>query len=343
MKKILKNTFLVARMVIRARPLRTIGLVSLIAFLAGGIVFSHFVKNSYDDISSRNIPQRQKGAGYKFISPLLDCDSYGGPFALRTDEMKKGVEDVINQGENSKTLEHVSVYFRDLNNGPTMGINEEEEFTPASLLKVPIMIAYFKKAQDDMALLKEKIVFKVPFSTSISTQDIKPSEQLEKGKEYDVEELIGRMISYSDNESAGLLLENIDKNFLGKVYSDLGIDIPSDNSPENYMTVKEYAAFFRILYNSSYLNQQMSEKALDFLSRSDFNNGLKAGLPEGVPIAHKFGERILESSHQLHDCGIVYHSTPYILCVMSRGQNFSDLEKVIQSISRVVFREVDKK
>ena len=340
----MKKMFLVARMIIRAKPLRTTGVVSLIAFLAGGMIFNHFIKKSSDDISSKNIPERQRIAGYKFISPLLDCNSYGGPFALRTDNMEKSVEAVVNQEMNNKASEYVSVYFRDLNNGPTMGINEEEEFTPASLLKVPIMIAYFKKAQDDPALLKEKIVFKEPQADSIVGQDIKPNKQLEKGKEYDIEELIGRMISYSDNEAANLLLKNIDQDFLKKVYSDLGIEIPSNSSPENFMTVREYASFFRILYNSSYLNQEMSEKALDFLFRSEYSNGLKAGLPEGVPIAHKFGERIINGSHQLHDCGIIYHSnTPYILCVMSRGQNFPELEKIIQSISRTVFQEVDKK
>jgi len=256
--------------------------------------------------------------------------------------MKLKTEDVINQELNNKSLDHVSVFFRDLNNGPTMGINEEEEFTPASLLKVPLMMAYLKKAQDDHAVLKEKILFNAVSSES-DIQNIKPGKKLEIGKEYEVEELIERMISFSDNDSAGLLLENIDQDFLGKVYTDLGIEIPGSIKMENFMTVREYASFFRILYNSSYLSRDMSEKALGFLSKSMYLGGLKAGIPGNVLIAHKFGERVIENSHQLHDCGIIYHArSPYLLCVMSRGDNFSELENIIQAISRTVFQEVDK-
>jgi len=338
----MKKMFVVARMVIRMRPIRSVGIVFLIAFLAGGLTFRYFVKKNQNDVFAKNVPQRQKGDEYKFTSPLLDCDSFGGPFALRTDNMEKKIEEIIDQSLDNKLLDHVSVYFRDLNNGPTMGINEQEEFTPASLLKVPIMIAYFKKAQDDPNILKEKIIFKMPIADEVN-QNIKPEKKLEFGKEYTVEELIGRMISFSDNEAANLLLENIDQDFLGKVYTDLGIDVPGAGDAENFMTVRQYASFFRILYNTSYLDRDMSEKALAFLSRSEYAGGMRAGIPRDVPFAHKFGERVLAASHQLHDCGIVYkENSPYLLCVMTRGRTFPELEKVIRSISQAVYQEVDK-
>ncbi len=38
----------------------------------------------------------------------------------------------------------VSIYFRDLNNGNWFGIGEREKFSQKSLLKIPVMIAYFK-------------------------------------------------------------------------------------------------------------------------------------------------------------------------------------------------------
>jgi beta-lactamase class A len=338
----MKKIFILARLIIRKKPLLAVGIVFLTAFLAGGLIFGYFSKKSYVDISAKKIPERQVGSEYKFTSPLLDCNSFGGPFALRSDNVREKVESIISQNISRKILNHTSVFFRDLNNGPTMGINEEEEFTPASLLKVPLMMAYLKKAQEDPTVLKEKILFKAASSESFN-QNIKPNKKLEKGKEYEVEELIERMIASSDNDSAGLLLENISQDFLGKVYTDLGIEIPSMSNTENFMTVREYASFFRILYNSSYLSRDMSEKALGFLSQSQYLGGLKSGVPDDVSVAHKFGERVFENSNQLHDCGIVYHArSPYLLCIMSRGDNFPELENTIQSISLTVFQEVDK-
>jgi beta-lactamase class A len=339
----MKKILLVARMAIRLRPLWTIGVFSVVAFALGGMTLNYIDARNYKNFSLQNLPERQTSGEYKFTSPLLDCNSFGGPFALRADSMKQKAEDIINQELGSKFLDHVSVYFRDLSNGPTMGIDEEEEFTPASLLKVPLLIAYFKKAETDPAILKEKITFTTPAGDAVN-QNIKPSKQLKEGNEYEAEELIERMIINSDNESANLLLENIDQDFLNKTYTDLGIEIPGTSGSENFMTVKQYASFFRILYNASYLNRGMSEKALSLLSQSEYSNGLKVGIPGDVQIAHKFGERVLGSSFQLHDCGIIYKgSTPYILCLMSRGQDFSELERIIQSISRMVYQEVDKK
>jgi len=112
------------------------------------------------------------------------------------------------------------------------------------------------------------------------------------------------------------------------------------------MNVVDYAAFFEILYNATYLNKEMSEKALAILTKSTFNYGLVGGVPIGVEVAHKFGERIFEEYKQLHDCGIIYkENNPYLLCIMTRGDmmegdNFNDLAMVIKKISEQVYNTI---
>jgi len=45
---------------------------------------------------------------------------------------------------------------------------------------------------------------------------------------------------------------------------------------------------------------------------------------------------------QLHDCGIIYHpSKPYILCIMTKGEEIEELASVIADISRLVFKGID--
>jgi hypothetical protein len=91
----------------------------------------------------------------------------------------------------------------------------------------------------------------------------------------------------------------------------------------------------------------MSEKGLEMLSKIDFKDGIRKSLPATVTVADKFGEYYLingltETNHQLHDCGIVYHSKhPYILCIMTKGSTNEGLEKVIQDLSKKVFESVD--
>jgi beta-lactamase class A len=105
------------------------------------------------------------------------------------------------------------------------------------------------------------------------------------------------------------------------------------------MDVKTYSSFFRILYNGTYLSQDNSERLLTVLSRSAFSQGLSAGLPQDITVAHKFGEADSpDGTKQLHDCGIVYKPRqPYLICVMTKGNNFPALAKVIGHISETVY------
>jgi beta-lactamase class A len=70
---------------------------------------------------------------------------------------------------------------------------------------------------------------------------------------------------------------------------------------------------------------------------------LVAGVPAGIPVAHKFGETgQVGGERQLHDCGIVYYpNSPYILCIMTRGNNFEELPNIIKQISSEVYKHVD--
>jgi beta-lactamase class A len=151
------------------------------------------------------------------------------------------------------------------------------------------------------------------------------------------------MIAASDNVSLGLLLQNIDPAQIDKVTLDLGITTATDSTPDNFMDVAEYSTLFRVLYYSTYLDKDYSEKALEILSKSEFTNGIVASVPSGVAVAHKFGERQLpDGTNQLHDCGIVYAKRPYLICIMTKGPNFNDLETTIQQISGKVYAEFTK-
>jgi len=275
-------------------------------------------------------------SGFKYISPLLECGS-NNILNYNYKSLKTSLEESINKKIKEKKIDSASLYFRDLNNGPWISINNNEKFSPASLLKVPLMISYLKLMETDSNLLNKKITITKKEETAI-TQNILPMKKIELNKEYTVENLIARMIKYSDNSAANALINNFDNKKLNQIYFDLGISIPGTEETENFMSVTEYAAFFRILYNSSYLNRTMSEKALSILSETSFSGGLKGGVPENINIAHKFGERIFENKKQLHDCGIIYlQDNNYLLCIMTRGNDFYLMEKVISEISQEVF------
>lgn len=297
--------------------------------------------------SSSIFSERRHQGSYKFINPLLECDSsvnFSQNASLSP--LKTSLEKAISELQNNHQLSYASIYFRDLNNGPWLGINEKENFSPASLIKLPLAIAYFKEAEKNPALLQESI--EATISSKIEKQSILPRLTLSPDQKYTIDELIRRMIVYSDNQAYEILLNHIDNPLLVQTFTDLGIDISAGftNPSGNIITVKSYAAFFRVLFNASYLNQEMSEKLLSLLSQVEYQNALVRGVnnPQ-IIISHKFGERTFEatSERQLHDCGIVYYpEKPYLVCIMTRGQDFSKLSSAIAELSRVVYNSVSK-
>jgi hypothetical protein len=121
-------------------------------------------------------------------------------------------------------------------------------------------------------------------------------------------------------------------------YSDLAVIVPQTD--QYTMTVSTYAGFFRVLYNATYLNHADSEHLLDLLSQSSFTKGLVAGVPAGVAVAHKFGERGYNNPaipDQLHDCGIVYAKKPYVVCIMTQGRGYDAMAGIIANISKMIY------
>ena len=320
-----------------------------LASVAGGAIgyFSGNLSQDSDAVNFNKGEQKVKmtelrSGGFKYINPLLECDNYepvaSTSIAILRNELVSYSEGIKSEGKAS----HISIYYRDLNNGPWIGIDERANYSPASLLKVPVMLAALKKAEDDPSFLKKKFLF------DRHLDDVSPnildSGLVQMGKSYTVEELLFKMIAYSDNDAKNLILINLPPNSIEKTLVDVGLAVPDMANQVDIMSVKDYSSFFRILFNATYLSRTMSEKALQILASADFRKGIVAGVPKGIVVAHKFGERAFADNNvkQLHDCGIVYSpSGPYLVCVMTRGTDYDVLDDVIAGASGIIYKNLN--
>ncbi len=288
-------------------------------------------------------------SSYSLINQSLACDiSYalekGSYTPLNNDLVKYIVE------QNQKgTVSQVSIYLRDLYNGPVLEIDSNEKFSPASLLKLPLLITILDLAEEKPEILTTQLVYTPP-ENEINPH-IVPFEQIEGNVPYTVDDLLHRMVKYSDNRAYYAVLEYLrelspDEDLLLQTYINLGIVDP-DNLFDETVSTRSYASIFHQLFHSSYFSHlETSQKALEYLIDADFRDGLVAGVPEHVKVAHKFGERIDEETQavQLHDCGIIYfQDNPYSLCIMTRGDDIDDLKSVIAEISKRVYEEFESR
>ena len=293
---------------------------------------------------------RENDNKYEFIHPLLavnriDMDIPSASYI----SVAKDVQDFINQEKATGALNDTSVYFIDYQkNGGSFALNENDAYAPASMLKVVIMIGYLKESDSDPTLLSQSFVYNVSFQESIKDLPFESPTQLQVGQSYTVNDLIKRMIVDSDNGAMNVLLGHIDDSYLSQVYQDLGLTGPGADGTTYSISAKDYSLFLRILYNSTYLSREGSEKALSLMSQATFKDGLAAGLPAGTVVAHKYGERVLGNEGQvdsveLHDCGFVYSGTaPYLLCVMTKSKTLDESKKVISNISHIIYTERQK-
>jgi beta-lactamase class A len=316
---------------------------SYLAILAAGVALGYAARallppGQGDTARTRFLERRQGQSGN--TNPLLACD--GASQVLSDPEIgsfQQSVETFLKARAGEKT----SVYFRELNDGAWFSVGDAEQYIPASLRKVPLMMALLKQAEKETGLLQRRVPFARGDDDS-ARQNFKPSRGLVPGASYSVQDLIYRMIVYSDNNAFTLLTKIVDPGELMRVYSNLRMLDPQNVNSDNFLSVQTYESFFRVLYNCSYLSREASDWALEVLSKSEFSTGLVAGVPAGVKVAHKFGEKSDDpgGAVQLHDCGIVYYPQhPYLLCVMSKGQNFDSLSSGIAGVSRLVYQGVD--
>lgn len=289
-----------------------------------------------DDPESRSV----RTGGYELINPLLECErAQRGPrreLIHVDEELRAAVSRVLASGRAA----HVSVYFRDLNNGPWIGINEQAEFSPASLLKVPIMMTVLDMIDENPALAATQLRFEAAAEDVVP--NVRGTQHLTPGQTYGIMDVVRRMIVYSDNDAANLLLRALPGERLLHTYGELGLPTPKAGEVDTQVTVKQYSGAFRMLYNATFLTRRSSDEALRTLTEVEFRDGIVAGVPAGVTVAHKFGERgVSDDVMQLHDCGIVYSpGHPYLLCVMTRGRSVEQLSGVIAELSRATYVSV---
>lgn len=299
-------------------------------------------------ISSPREPDICRSGVYEHLNSSLRCDTEYTLDKSAFFRLQTVLNEYIYEQKELENASAISLFIRDLNNGPTLGIDEQEHYSPASLLKLPLLLTYLSLKEEYGPDIFERVLTYTPPADEAG-QLIAPEHIIEANTPYTVEEMLRRMMIYSDNRAYLALLDYLhqlfpDRDRLLETYIDLGIVDPKDLLDQT-ITTKLYSSIFTQLFHASYLRERSnSEWALQLMTESTFEDGLRAGVPDLVEVADKFGERygFEDGFKQLHDCGIVYFpDNPYLLCVMTRGQDIEKLKTVIAGISSLVYQEFE--
>ena len=313
------------------------------AFFASGVFIGGLALFLWLGVQSPAVFKIHPTQKYPYINPILAVDVFENRQFGQNHALELQVEGLINDHKRKGGITSATVYYRDIEPGIWFGVGADQKFSPGRLLKIPIMISYFKLAESNPEILNQRITFygEAEVQPLLGTRQL---PALVRGHSYSVDELIQKMIVDTDNAAANTLFDTIDKQALGEVFSDLGIDFHEDKETQDFIALKLYSLFFRILYNSSYLNREYSERALEILIQGDNTIGLGANLPKSVPFANRWGVRTIrndgKSQVELYDCGIIFFPHhPYLMCATAIGGGLAPVQDFLKELGELVYNE----
>jgi beta-lactamase class A len=88
-----------------------------------------------------------------------------------------------------------------------------------------------------------------------------------------------------------------------------------DKGLNNTTTAWGLLALMEAIGKGKAVDAGASKQMIEILERQKFNEGIPAGLPANIKVAHKTGEL----SKINHDAAIVFAPRPYVLVVLVRG------------------------
>lgn len=279
------------------------------------------------------------GEFLQYTKPLdtqpIDSNSQSPNYILQY----SGLTQIINNeiAKYNGTEGTVGVFVQDTKTGAWLGINERTGFYPASLLKIPIMMAILKKVQLGEMKLSDTI--------TLTQEDLDSGwGDLYKngvGAKFTVQQLLEDMIKSSDNTAKNALKRQLTVTEIDEVFVHIGITDPYLTDTDHSVSPRDYTRLFKALYYSTFLSPHYSEIALQLATNSREEDLISQNLPDGIQVSQKFG--IYEDEGVLHDCGIVYHEkNPYFICIMTNGIDRNQSEELIPRISKDVYDYIDK-
>ncbi len=228
-----------------------------------------------------------------------------------------------------------AVYFEYLPTGTSIGVNEKNDFLAASLFKLPVVMAYYRHKESSHSESDPKI------KLTKDMIDNRFGDLWKKGEGYEInlKDAVRMGLENSDNTAVKALTPQIKEKDFQDVYQGLDINLKIKDSGA-ILSAKQYASILKALFYSAVLTKDHSEEILNYMTHTEFTDKLPAGLPSGVPVAHKIGVVMLPDYESYLDCGIVYVvRRPYMLCMISKSDEETARIRM-KNMSKIVYEYV---
>ncbi len=234
-------------------------------------------------------------------------------------------------------------YVRDLESGAGYGVRPDHVFFSASTIKVPVMIAVYRRIDEGRLDYSDRIV--------TTEEDWAAGAGWLRwetpGAKSTVEDALWLMITQSDNVATNALVRLVGgPDYVNRVARSLGArdtvlywKLSSERAAvptlDNRTTPRDMALLLARIRSGEAASRHSCREMLGLLEQNDLEWWIEGGVPPGVKVANKGGW--LDATY--NDAGIVeYEERPYVLAVFTEyGPDLNEGGRYLQRISRAVW------
>ena len=237
---------------------------------------------------------------------------------------------------------HPAVYVWEYENGKYVDINSEEQFSAASIIKLPVLVRMFKSIEANQMTIYDEMTLTDYYKAAGSGN----LQYMRSGSKYSLDALAKTMIQDSDNSSTNMIMAKMggmdDVNIglrdwgISKTYVRTWLP---DMSGTNKTTAQDLAKILYNLDNPGFLNINSRESIIDYMSHVKNNKLIAAGLGEGALFVHKTGD----IGTMLGDAGIVFapNGKKYIIVILAnRPYNAPQGKDFIVKASNLIYKSI---
>ena len=262
----------------------------------------------------------------------------------RVDEGVDGVQQTI------KDYDGVAgVYVRDLNGGWGYGVRPDEVFFSASVAKLPIMVAVYRRIDEGSLSLNDTFETKSEdWAAGAGWLQWEPA-----GKSLTVKDYLSMMMTQSDNVATNALTRVVGgpeyvngvARSMGAYHTVLQQKVSSERSAvlslDNQTTPRDMVTMLQQISSGAAASPESCQDMVDLMHQNHLESWLKEGLPKDTKVANKAGWLY----RVYNEVAIVWHEDhPYVVAILSKqGPEDTDKAKAaLKKISKSIWEAQDE-
>jgi beta-lactamase class A len=288
-------------------------------------------------ISTRSSSQSQANSGQSQTQAPTNSSAVSSLYlSQEIIPLKTAVQNLAAANPNLKP----GVFMVDLDTGAYVDIDSTASFSSASMIKVPILIAFFQDVDagkirlDEMLTMQQEMV--ADGSGNLRANSV--------GSQYTALDVATKMITISDNTATNMIISRLGgQEVLNERFRSWGLATTMiraalpDLQGTNTTSPRELGNLIATVNQGNLVSMRSRDMMLDIMRRTQRNNLLPSGLGEGATSYHKTGD----IGTMLGDAGLIDVPTGkrYIAAVMvQRPNNDPSAQKLISDISSAAYQ-----